>query len=237
VTGIAIMKLSRLLSFGSLIPGLLLTLVLIGCKSTLTVVSPTSFIPIALPSSTLERQQAPASPISLSSVGGVDYTKLRDLLASGKFKEADRETYEVMLKAMGRESLNRMPCQDLTMIDQLWRQSSNGRFGFRVQQRIYQSMPGGKDPTGNGVPYNQFMIKVGWSSGGHAKRYDQLDFTLTAPEGHLPASFTNIVAHTTLLHEKGVKNSNSFGAGMAIGLGIWSFLSQRELCTPAPLIF
>jgi hypothetical protein len=79
----------------------------------------------------------------LSSEKGVDYTKLRDLLAAQKWKEADYETYLVMLQAVGRkenewikrEELLTFPCADLGTIDQLvgkiqqwtlWLQRSEG---------------------------------------------------------------------------------------------------------------
>ncbi len=39
----------------------------------------------------------------LSSEKGIDYTKLRDLLAAKNWKEADTETYRVMIQAVGKE--------------------------------------------------------------------------------------------------------------------------------------
>ena len=97
----------------------------------------------------------PKPPIpedQLSSEKGVDYTRLRDLLKTGKWKEADKETMTVMLKAAGREeegwlnrdSIEKFPCTDLRTIDQLWVKYSNGRFGFSVQKRIWESV--GKTP-------------------------------------------------------------------------------------------
>jgi hypothetical protein len=122
----------------------------------------------------------------LRSEKGVNYTKLRDLLAAGKWKEADEETLTVMLKAPDREqkgwlnseSIENFPCTDLRTIDQLWVKYSNGRFGFSVQKRIWESV--GKD-------YEKFGDRVGWrnevqqwlSSG-------KLTFSLNAPQGHLP---------------------------------------------------
>lgn len=86
----------------------------------------------------------------LSSERGIDYRNLRDLLKAGKWKEADEETLNVMLKAVGRESkrlldsdsIDNFPCKDLRTIDQLWVKYSNGRFGFSVQKRIWESVGG-----------------------------------------------------------------------------------------------
>ncbi|WP_254625946.1 TIR domain-containing protein [Nostoc sp. TCL240-02] len=58
----------------------------------------------------------------LSSEKGVNYTRLRDLLAAGKWKEADDETLAVMLKASSREkegwfdlaAVNNFPYTELT---------------------------------------------------------------------------------------------------------------------------
>ena len=73
-------------------------------------------------------------PDSLKSALGVDYTRLRDLLAAGEWKEADRETIKVMLKAARREkedyfdtdSIDNFPCDDLRTIDQLWVKYQSG---------------------------------------------------------------------------------------------------------------
>lgn len=86
--------------------------------------------------------------VQLKSSVGMDYRQLRDLLAVGKWKEADAETARVMLAAMKREKEGWLreedtwffPCEDLRTIDQLWVKYSNGRFGFSVQKRIYQSL-------------------------------------------------------------------------------------------------
>jgi eukaryotic-like serine/threonine-protein kinase len=91
--------------------------------------------------------------VGLKSAVGMDYSKLRDLLAAGKWKEADEETLRVMLAVAKREdegwfnkeSIDNFPCADLRTIDQLWVKYSNGRFGFSVQKRIYQSLGGTRE--------------------------------------------------------------------------------------------
>jgi len=92
-----------------------------------------------------------------------NYTHLRDLLAEGKWKEANKETGRLML-AVGyltaekkvrdgewthsdpsEDCLNFLhlwyfPCPDLCTIDRLWLKYSNGRFGFSVQKRIMSEL-------------------------------------------------------------------------------------------------
>ncbi len=83
----------------------------------------------------------------LTSDVGVDYCKLRDLLAAGKWSKADRETTAVMLKAarteedwLDRDDIRNFPCADLRTINQLWIKYSKGLFGFSVQKRIWQEL-------------------------------------------------------------------------------------------------
>ncbi|WP_333266758.1 MULTISPECIES: serine/threonine-protein kinase [unclassified Microcoleus] len=129
-------------------------------------------------------------PDSLKSALGVDYTRLRDLLAAGKWKEADGETLKVMLKAARREkegyfdkeSINNFPCDDLRTIDQLWVKYSKGGFGFSVQKKIWLEV-GGK------VDYEtecKLGDRVGWLRGGSWLNYDYLTFNKQAQMGHLP---------------------------------------------------
>ena len=88
-----------------------------------------------------------------------NYTHLRDLLAEGKWREADEETGRLMLavgcltaekkirdgewthdtpneNSLDFLHLRYCPCTDLCTIDRLWLKYSNGRFGFSIQKRI-----------------------------------------------------------------------------------------------------
>lgn len=121
----------------------------------------------------------------ISSVG-VDYTPLRDLLASGQWQKADEETGAVMLKIARRvapgwlkeEDIKDFPCLDLQTLDNLWVKYSQGRFGFTVQSRIWKSV---------GEDYGKFSDAVGWRSLDWLQ-YPDLTFSLNAPVGHLSAA-------------------------------------------------
>ncbi|MEG4083533.1 serine/threonine-protein kinase [Microcoleus sp. POL10_C6] len=142
----------------------------------------------------LSVQTPPPAPDSLKSARGVDYTRLRDLLAAGKWKEADQETFKVMLKAARREkegwfdtnSIENFPGDDLRTIDKLWVKYSQGHFGFSVQKKIWLEI-GGK------VDYDtecKLGDRVGWRKRRKGRKdwlnYNDLTFNLQAPEGHLP---------------------------------------------------
>jgi hypothetical protein len=129
----------------------------------------------------------------LVSERGVDYTLLRDLLATGEWQKADRETETVMIKASGREQdgwlseedLNAFPCEDLRIIDRLWVKYSNGRFGFSVQKLIWQSIENSTKETDVEI-WKYFGNRVGWRVNDSWVGYRNLTFSLDAPEGHLP---------------------------------------------------
>ena len=139
-------------------------------------------------------KQAAAEANLVSSVE-MDYIKLQNLLAAKKWQEADEETRRVMLKVAGREkegwlneeSFFNFPCEDLRTIDQLWVKYSNGRFGFRVQKRIYQSLGGTVDSDTE--VWREFGEKVGWIKNGKWLCYNDLAFSEKAPEAHLPVVY------------------------------------------------
>lgn len=128
----------------------------------------------------------------LVSAVGIDYHPLQNLLKAGKWQEADRETARIMLEVAGREKqgwldsihIDNFPCQDFQTLDRLWLENSNGHFGFSVQKSIYESLGGKKDY--NAEVWRNFSEKVGWRKNGHWLSYKDLNFNLTASEGHLP---------------------------------------------------
>ena len=128
--------------------------------------------------------------IQLKSEVGMEYNNLRDLLKAQNWEEADKETYEVMIKAVGKKSgdsftsdeLLNFPCQDLRTIDQLWVEYSKGRFGFSVQKEIYLSVSGEfSSDEYNFLAWNMFVHDVGWNT-----KYDVHKNHI--PRGHLPFS-------------------------------------------------
>ena len=131
----------------------------------------------------------------LSSEKNIDYNRLRDLLADRKWKEADEETLAVLFKAAAQEhegfldieSIETFPCTDLRTIDRLWVKYSNGRFGFSVQKRIWESVV--RESVGlkpSEYYYGMaFPDRVGWSVKGDW--LSDLTYGENAPEGHLPS--------------------------------------------------
>ena len=138
---------------------------------------------------------------------GVDYTRLRDLLAAGKWKEANEETERVMLRAADPEEYDWLIeyvlltdfKTDLSTIDQLWVKYSSGRFGFSVLRRIWESL-GGTCPWDYGI-----AIKLGDRVGWRRRAWEWIDyedlvFDINAPQGHLPCP-DSFIQHFQLLFE------------------------------------
>lgn len=99
------------------------------------------------PSNPLAIAKASTQSQPLTSSTGVDYTKLRALLSSSKWQEANQETWNVMCQAARKntgsvltaDEIKQISCDDLQIIDNLWQQHSQGRYGFSAQNQIYMS--------------------------------------------------------------------------------------------------
>jgi len=144
-------------------------------------------------SSASEAQSPPKNlDDDLRSESNVNYTKLRDFLKAQQWQEANQETKRVMLQVAGCEkegwldssAIDCFPVTDLRTIDQLWVKYSNARFGFSVQKKNFRQIK---------QQEQEFMQKVNWSQaslkGGIFSEENPLNFTLQAPEGHLPMVF------------------------------------------------
>ncbi|PNJ91580.1 serine/threonine protein kinase, partial [Cylindrospermopsis raciborskii C03] len=135
------------------------------------------------------------------------YTKLETLLKAQNFREADLETDRVMLAVANRQSegylrledAENFPCKELRTIDNLWLKYSQGKFGISVQQEIYKNLGGTKFYDSD--IWESFGERVGWRKDGswlaRLQRwlkddgswldYNDLNFSLSAPTGHLPS--------------------------------------------------
>lgn len=160
-----------------------------------------------------ESENTPEIPSNSSFVG---YEKLQELLAAGKWKEANEETRIAMLKVAGRtkqgyfevENIKSFPSQDLYIIDQLWITYSKNHFGFSVQKRIWQDVH---------QDWHEFGIRVKWKELNEWQVFkwiskDDLTFNLKVSQGHLPAVFPCIT------------QSSGFSANI-----VWSLLSRQDL--------
>ncbi len=122
---------------------------------------------------------------SSTSAVGMDYSKLRELLTSGMWEEADKETADLMLAVAGKEKegkltledVRKFPCRDLRTIDQFWLEYSDRCFGFSIQNQIWRQVNKNYEEMGN---------IIGWRRDNTWLSYSELTFDISAPKGHLP---------------------------------------------------
>lgn len=126
------------------------------------------------------------------------YQQLETYLKNGQWREADEETSKVMLKVADREEqgwldsegIDHFPCEDLRTIDRLWVKYSNGKFGFSVQKKIYESLGGTKEY--NQEVWESFCDRVDWGNKWMSKT--QVTFYEEAPQAHLPSGLILVMA-------------------------------------------
>ncbi|WP_246162790.1 SAV_2336 N-terminal domain-related protein [Brasilonema sennae] len=158
--------------------------------------------------------------IELRSAVGIDYTHLRNLLAAGKWKQADEETVRVILQAARQQKkgvlevkdIDGFSCEDLKTVNQLWENYSKGRFGFGVQKQIYQSLGGTIEYDWQ--TWQDFGERIGWRRNSEWIDYTDFTFSVDAAIGHLP-TWVNLF----LLDVPGYRRGK-----------IRSFLSRIETC-------
>lgn len=118
------------------------------------------------------------------------YQWLEEYLKNGDWKKADAETYRVMIQTLGKkeeqgfsvEDLLNFPCEDLRIIDRLWLDNSNNRFGFSVQKNIWLSVGGQLIGEYNYEVYKKFGEKVEWREKEGWKNYEKLMWDVPADQ-------------------------------------------------------
>ena len=116
------------------------------------------------------------------------YADLARYLKNEQWKEADDETYRLMITEVGREvgqsleleDIRNFPCEPLKAIDGLWVRYSGGKFGFSVQKEMYLACGGVPDAVSfHKKVFDKFCEANGWNGG--------FKFETDSPRGHLPA--------------------------------------------------
>jgi hypothetical protein len=129
----------------------------------------------------------------------VIFQNLEALLKAGKWRDADLETWNLMLKLTKRELTKReqerwlrledvknFPRQELRKMDQLWVKYSNGKFGFSVQKQIWLELGGKLDGESDWDTFTKLGLRVGWKKNYEWLDYDSFTFSTNALRGHLP---------------------------------------------------
>lgn len=123
------------------------------------------------------------------------YQQLEQYLQNAQWRDADKETYRLMITAVGKEAgqwfeseeLLNFPCEELKAIDGLWVKYSQGKWGFSVQKQIYVACGAKLDGQypGNKI-WQEFGNCVGWRKNEWLS-YNNLTFDLEkSPAGEFP---------------------------------------------------
>lgn len=111
------------------------------------------------------------------------YNQLRKELAAQEWKKANDTTKSILFRIALKEEIGNLsvedikivPFQDIYAINKLWLEYSNGHFGLSVQKHFLQQSD-----------YESFIKQIGWHVDNSWLQYENLQFNLNAPEGHLP---------------------------------------------------
>nr|YP_010336139.1 hypothetical protein MW609_pgp154 [Chroodactylon ornatum]UNJ14545.1 hypothetical protein [Chroodactylon ornatum] len=126
--------------------------------------------------------------VPLKSVKNIDYASLQKALVNKDFLLADKLTQKKLCELAGIDQHQRdwlyftdvvdLPIEDLYTIDTLWRVHSWNRFGFSIQNQIWNTLK----PN-----HEKLFTKIHWIIDQNLCRYPQ-EFTwdVSAPKGHLP---------------------------------------------------
>ena len=181
----------------------------LNLKSTSAVLLP---VPVEIPS------PLPIPPEPILS----RYTQLEDLLKNQQWREADKETYRLMITTVGKDEeqyfdgadLENFPCEDLRTLDQLWVKYSSGKWGFSVQKQIWQEC--NSSPMSLDDEWKKFGDRVGWRKDNDWVNYNNLTFDLQKSlKGEFPAN-----------------SVTGLGWGVdAFGGGAWVFSSLMQRLT------
>jgi GUN4-like/Trypsin-like peptidase domain len=109
--------------------------------------------------------------VEIKSELNIDYKPLQALLENEDWVKADEETTKLFRKITNTDSkslpavlaIKRFSCSDLETIDSLWVTYSRRRFGFSIQQQIWESI---ENKSGNSYDvFREFINQVGWLPG------------------------------------------------------------------------
>ena len=126
----------------------------------------------------------------------IHFIKLQDLLVAGDWKGANDQTHVLMNYLTNDKGYVTpydigvlFPQEDLDKINRLWSEQSGGKFGFKIQAKIYQNLVGTHypDPKKSNQKWKNFYESIGWRKDGKWLQYDELNFSKdNVCDGYLP---------------------------------------------------
>ena len=131
--------------------------------------------------------------------------QLESLLSAQKWREADEQTKQVILKDSDGKPLTVPQIRELSLdvldrIDRLWMEASGGKFGLRIQAQLWKKVLEPEkpkfnlfsknkkvEPLTNTEAWNRFGYLLGWRNDDGNFIIDvKLNFSINSPPGFLP---------------------------------------------------
>ena len=154
-----------------------------------------------------------------------ELAKLEGLLLGQKWKEADEQTKQIVLKdnqgkPLMAPQIREIPLDLLDKIDRLWMEASDQKFGLRIQQKIWKKILEPEkpkfslfakkvEPLTDSQAWNQFGFLVGWRIDEKLIPDTKFNFSIKSPPGCFPRSriwlhggFGNSIKQFVALMEK-----------------------------------
>ena len=127
------------------------------------------------------------------------YAKLEQYIKAGDWSAADYQTERIIFSELRKEDdvwlksdkpLS-IPCEPLKIVNELWVEHSDGRFGFSVQKEIYRECGGILDGYVHSEALSRLCETAGWQTGQRSMppSYNMPASDTPAPRGHLPYSW------------------------------------------------
>lgn len=122
----------------------------------------------------------------------MNYLYLTHHLKKKNWREANEETSRLLLEVFSSEKQGYLrieevrifPCEVLCILDRLWRDNSNRKFGISIQVEIYKSL-GGKEEYNRQI-WDNFFQKVGWMRNGNYIGIEYESINVDTLVGYLP---------------------------------------------------
>ena len=127
-------------------------------------------------------------------VSNLLFQKLEEYLQNGQWREADEETAKLMIQIgdkdekgyLNLDDIKDFPCEELRIINDLWVNNSEGKFGFTVQKQIWVDC-GGKIGEYKEEPFRKFVEQVRWYNRDTYTWWQDITYEeIMAPRGQLP---------------------------------------------------
>ncbi|HAO10878.1 MAG TPA: hypothetical protein DCQ51_06840 [Planktothrix sp. UBA8407] len=111
------------------------------------------------------------------------YSQLKEELTAQEWQKANETTKYLIFKIANQEqtgnlnqdSIKNIPSRDIRVINNWWVQYSRGHFGFSIQKKLLRQND-----------YQEVLSQIGWFVNDSWLKEEDLNFSLNAPQGHLP---------------------------------------------------